>query len=238
MPGPVDSRIKSTLKQDLTCYYSFDTINGVPGNSVPDDLGTGYPMATTVGDSVSAGKIGNTLNINPSYNAWVPYNQNFVLVPATDNYLSVSFWVYIQNVAGTNFLVAADSEVSQRQWRVQYIAGSGLYWAVFNNFSYGASIFISGVLSANTWYHVHCNYDRLAGTISGSCNNAVYTSASYTNGIATCNVPPLSIGYLPDYGSYGTFLIDELAIWKRNLTISERDAIYNNGNGISLKAII
>jgi hypothetical protein len=78
------------------------------------------------------------------------------------------------------------------------------------------------------WHFLQAWYDVGAGTINAQMDDGSVQSAAATF------IPSGSSDFIVG-GDVGNFngLIDELGIWKRVLTPSERSTLYNSGNGLT-----
>jgi hypothetical protein len=87
-----------------------------------------------------------------------------------------------------------------------------------------------------TWYLLIGWHDATADTVNIQVNNTAAISAATGAALQAAGTGNLGIGYRALAGSelYANALIDQVMIWKRVLTSTERTALYNSGNGITV----
>lgn len=175
--------------------------------------------------------------------ATVPTNEDFsISKDGSDVSFSISFWFKPSAYDGT--LLSKVNDVSLNwEWYI-YIQSNRITFQIFNNGTGSASIKRTSetvVTGLSQWYHLVVTYDASA-TIGGvrMYVDSVLSESSTQSGVignfvkTTNTNAPLRVA-----NSEGGFDfngdIDELCIWKnRELSQSEVNEIYNNGNGLNL----
>jgi hypothetical protein len=123
------------------------------------------------------------------------------------------------------------------------IAGNGFLLQINNGNLYdsfqsypAASNSISS-LSPNTWYDIIATYNSLTGTTNIYVDGNVFATDTGANGIDVKNGENFVLGQQADLNGY-SFQgdMDEIAIWNRELTPMEVNALYNNGYGCQVQS--
>ncbi len=82
-----------------------------------------------------------------------------------------------------------------------------------------------GTPSANTWYFVAVWYDYGAGTLNIQVDNGTINSTALAGGIVA-NTQPFVVGAYGDFSAKSCMAIDELGLWNRVLSASERTTLF------------
>lgn len=91
---------------------------------------------------------------------------------------------------------------------------------------------ITTPITAGVWHAVLCYHDPVGQVIGISMHNGEDVTWPVTSGLATAPVPLLFGGFFnADRNHNG--LLDEVGIWRRLLTSTERTRLYNGGMGRS-----
>jgi hypothetical protein len=141
---------------------------------------------------------------------------------------SVSCWIYADTVTNPSggIVNRYDNPVpADRVWST-YVANDDIVFAIPPT-----QLRISNVISATTWHYFAFWYDDVAQEIRIQFDTTIYTRP-HTTGYPVTNVP-LSIGARADGNTAFDGRIDEVGIWSRVLTASERTQLYNGGSGIT-----
>jgi len=247
---------QAALTTDLVGYYDFETdlANKAPGASGTDGswIGTqtlsqaGFTgnAAFNPGDGLSDRSTllaGNSLNI-------VDGENSKVVIPFSSTDLgstfTISAWTYLAPGAtnGSNRFQAFES------------SDTGVYdvsWGTAGNYSTtGRNDYLGYVETTNTgtatsnlfdeeeWDHVLMTYDTSGAnpTLSLYLNGST-TAISVTDTSGTFNFSSLNFGGSRDGGGEREWdgMIDEVALWTRDLTAAERTQVYQNGlNGLAV----
>ena len=143
------------------------------------------------------------------------------LLNSTTSY-TISFWYKTTATSDAGRMVAGGTASSNRI-NVS-IGGTSLFFSI-NGTSISAT-----QPSVNAWHHVIAQRDGTNGAIYVNGNTTAFASTtSFPSGSTSTQASNLSVGRIP-FGSAGYFngFIDEVALFTRPLTESERTAIYNN----------
>jgi len=209
---------------NLLAYYRFNS-----GALTTDDSGNGVTLTNnnTVGEA--SGKFGIAADGGATN---------------TDKYLSTttqllnggtctfSCWVKMNTeiAAGSQYFIFQESTgTSHVVFRLLYEYNSGTRRINFSRIKAGLSDqqFYSNVtLGTTNWYHLVLTYNgtTLIGYINGSPVGSVGASG---NGIANFSAGGHSLFVSPSLASFGSCLIDDVAIFDRALTATEISNLYN-----------
>lgn len=87
-----------------------------------------------------------------------------------------------------------------------------------------------GAVSTNTWYFVYCCHDSVANVLKISVNNGTVDTIPYTLGVKD-STAGFRIGGGENGLPYADCTVDEIGMWKRDLTAAELTYLYNSGVG-------
>ncbi len=155
-----------------------------------------------------------------------------------DTDFSFSCWVYLESKAALYPIVSKfdDNLSNLREYMLNYDdVGDRFVFhvndAVGNNTTIDADAL--GSPSTSTWYHIVAWHDSVANTINIQVNNGTVDSVACSHGSGTTAVT-FMIGYFSDgaAGRYWDGLIDSVGMWRKVLSASEREALYNGGYGL------
>ena len=89
-----------------------------------------------------------------------------------------------------------------------------------------------GVPATGAWYCIFCWHDPVADTINIQVNDGGIDSVAWATGVQD-GASEFTLSRLGDcVAQYADAVVDEVAMWKRIPTATERTAYYNGGNGI------
>jgi hypothetical protein len=220
------------LGLDLINYYAFDNTSGNLPDEIENNNGTNSGVTINQtgkidkaysfdggNDYVSLGKL-ETLNNNGTISVWVYVN---TLNPFWDwdnnciinsNTTTTLFWKFIIDSSGhPAFICRNTSDQTYVTWTSD------------------------AVVSTGEWTHLVITFDdtqSLANKINIYKNNVAGTitySAGGNPSLQFKNFDNTFIGRDENEINYFNGLIDELAIWKRKLSVNEVNALYRNGDG-------
>jgi hypothetical protein len=203
--------VSSPLLDQLVAYYNFQN------TSWSSSVGTGYDLINTGTVSLDSGIIGNGARI---------YADNTYLY--NDNVTVGSSWttsVWVNPITGDES-GPFPCPVTFGGNILVVLIGGGLLWIydATTDTNYGQA----QTLDTNTWYHVAVS-NSPTGDFKFYLNGQIVDSGTGTSfnwsGLETAD--PLFDN------STGDFLIDELAVWNRQLSDLEVYALYNEGAAIT-----
>jgi hypothetical protein len=206
----------SSLLTDLVSYWKLDEASGtrfdtVSSNNLSDNGGVGSAL----------GKVGNAAEFTGT-----DYLSTNTLISSGP--FSVSCWIFADTVINPSggIVNRYDNSVpADRVWST-YVANDDIVF-----FITPTQLKISNVISATTWHYLAFWYDDVAQQLGVQFDTTVQTTP-HTTGYPVANVP-FSIGARADGNTEFDGRIDEVGIWSRVLTASERTQLYNGGAGIT-----
>ncbi len=218
----------TTLTTGLVGYWSNDELIGARMDSVGTDHLT---SVNAVGGET--GKIGNAAIFEGSLQ-YLTVSTNYSLSFSNHSF-TVSAWVKLN---------AKTPGIAVSKSRSEYYLGYGSAYGQ-NMFSDRFSFGVNGVSSyveansfgppsLNTWFHLVAWYDHQNKTINIQINNGPVDSKSQSTGNPVVG-NPFWIGTWEGYNNFWNGAIDEVKVWNRVLTTTERQEDYQTGlSGISL----
>jgi hypothetical protein len=229
------STINSPLPQSgLAAYYKFEeNINDII-DSYGSNNGTNHGVSRGVAGVVGSGiKLNNTLSNRIS----IPDSPSFSFTDgANDTPLSISLWFNTEDTSLNQMII--NKLNTQREWFVYLVGGKIRFQleGLGSMYAETASIF-----SNNTNYHLAITYDgsKTVGGIKIYINGVSKTLTTVNSSYAgTINGgDSVVIGNHGNQTSNIGFkgILDELGIYKSHeLSLTEVQTIYNNGNGLTL----
>ena len=221
-----------------------------PMRSLYAGLGAYWPL----GDVYDLSGAGNTLSnpVSASFNpgGW-PRGDGVTLVSASGQYLSVAdnallstgdidyticCWFNIVSPgATTQSLVTKEGAAGQREFALFYsgtsnqmafrVSGDGTALTTVDDTA-------GGTPAGLTWYFVRAWHDATGNTINIQTNNNAPVSAAHTTGSFN-STAALMIGAIVSTAptNFLNGFVAEVGFWKRILSPSEHEWLYNNGRG-------
>jgi hypothetical protein len=202
----------SSLLTDLVSYWKLDETSGtrfdtVSSNNLSDNGGVGSAI----------GKIGNAAELDgTNYLS----NNTPALLSTFEGNFSLSYWFN----AGNQNRFPVSCGRTNNGFTTQIV---GDFIAYYNGLSVKAD---DQDYTDNTWHHIVVTVDR-------SGNMELFTGgvSRSTVDISATSVPTISgfqVGRFESSFLY-TGLVDEIGVWSRVLTASERTQLYNGGAGLT-----
>lgn len=222
---------------------SFPTENLVsywPMNGSGEDIGGGGNTLSIFGGvTFPAGKneLCADLNGSTGYLAALDSNNLSFGNGSVDTPFSVSFWMNMTVAPASNDFMIYKRDGSNREWQITASSGRVLGASLWsqNGSTNSIQVAFTTALTLNTWYYITITYDG-GGLAAGlklyinSVNDLIGAGGNIGTYVAMSNTTaPFEIGRF-NSGFYDG-LIDELAIFSKELSQSEIDIIYNNGDG-------
>lgn len=237
MIEPINWEFISVKGQDLldglVAYYKFDETSGT---SLTDEIGGN--TATLDGDINQTGIINQAVGLTANNDDIViPYKEGVSL--GQSDIFSLSMWIYaedIPSVVGRTFtLYQQNNSIAPYNPHAITLQSSDdkIYFGVKNTSETSYSVKSSGVISADTWYHlvVICPGDgeELQMWLNGSDVSAsawTFSGSLYEADSYGCLGNAYSAATNAFYGK-----IDEFAHYNKALTEAEILKLYNAGSG-------
>lgn len=234
----------------IPVYVVSGSLNPTPPSSLLTSIAAYWALEEASGTRVDATGRGNDLSpVNTPGNAAGKVGNGYAGVFANSTYLSladsadlsmgdidftIACWVkFSEPVATTSgFITKWNDSANNREWflgkfssRFQFgISSNGTLETFRQATTFGAPL-------QNTWYFIVAWHDSVANTINIQVNDGVVDSTAYALG-GRDGTAAFRLGAYRDTAfNFLTGTIDEPGVWKRVLTVAERTALYNSGNG-------
>ena len=206
------------LLNDLENYYNFEEASG----SLIDQHGSND--ATNSGSLTysQAGKVNDAILFNTSGY----FTQDSLIDLATTDF-SISFWVKVTGGAtGQMFIDFRD--ISSDGFYIRQVSSNlRMKWNGINHQT-------TKTTNDGNWHNIVWVVDRNTDTAVIYFDNTVALNHSVSGDL---NVTTRNLRFgsqvVPSPGVYLTGLMDEVAIWKRVITVEEVATLWNSGNGIT-----
>lgn len=244
----IDCGLPPAPLEGLVAWWEF---NEAPGEDRLDSTLNSRDLSeTSLPVAADSNSLTGTTSVRTSLNsALVDYD----LEPYRIDTFYVSMWVYVSSSApasGVPYIIGV--------WQT---TGDNRSWAL--RYNYATEVFLlyvsdDGVFDTNNtlttttatmgrdqWTLVEFYFDSDTSELGVAVNNGSFETVTigatsvYKGGVGSANVP-FMIGGRPSDTVGGSFsgeefdgLIDQVVMWDRVLTQSERDQIWNGGNGVS-----
>ena len=222
------------LLNNLIAFWSLEEASGNRADSFGSNTLTDNNTVTQ-----AVGKVGNAASFVATNSEYLSIADNAALSMGDIDF-TIAGWVYLDTKANEVIAAKYRTNTNNREYMVYYALsdgatnrfiflvspnGVGTTAVVANNF---------GEPSTGTWYFVVAWHDATANTINIQINNGTANSTAHSTGVFD-GTDDFKIGALyttnPIYFWNGR--IDQLGIWKRTLTATEKTWLYNSGNGRS-----
>jgi len=238
--APYVAPTTTTLNDGLFAVYKGES-------NANDSLGN-YSGTPYGGLTYSAGKSGNAFTFNGT-TAYVQLPDNSLQVV---NDFAISVWVYptsglpqsiFNNLGFTNNVVYKGWQLDinnlsgGQSYKVTFTIGQGPGGSNYTGWEFMTTamtpntwnhIFIQRVSGVNTygWVNNISQTYTLRGTGANITTNPVYHTTQYVTIGASKTLAGVAGGYMK-----ANSMIDELVMWNRTLTTTERNDLYNSGAG-------
>jgi len=183
--------------------------------------------------------VGFTMGVQGNAAYFVPANSEYLSVADTPGVstgnidFTLVAHVYLNSTASAFTVLDKSDNVPSTniEYRITHNPSTGFRFRV------GTGIVDSGAISPNTWYTVIAWHDSVNDTLNIQLNDEAVNTVSYSGG-ASDTAYPLTIAAYADGTSVLDGRIDELALYKRVLTPSERYWLHNDGNGRTYSEVL
>lgn len=234
VPSPLPDPIGDVLRADAIGYWKLEEASGIR----KDATGNGTDMAPVNSPGNITGRVGDAINFVGGLNQYLQANSNPNVILGTGEF-TFSCWMLLNDNTYSNEFVIKDDVVQPYEYSLFTLVfgGIGLLAVVevqdtqFNAYSSSHST----PLQTGTWYFIVGWRDNVANTLRISVNNveSYFGQTSLPPGINISGSAPFTMGWdisNPPNTSMNGYL-DEVGFWKRSLTQTERDYLWNNGKG-------
>lgn len=221
----------STLLNGLVHVWKFDETGTSTSDLRMDSVGSDDLTPTATVMTPSAGK--SELSYTNDGSARYLNVDSESLRNLPDSSFTFSVWINLNTINSNSPIFASwNAFQNDRGYLLLYSASFGLRWIASSD----GTVFVDAInntISANTWHHVVCWFDKVEGKIKMSVNND--TEITRDVSIIHASSYPFLVGaFLPGSGTMTDYLngqIDEFYCWNRVITPEERSELYNTGAG-------
>jgi hypothetical protein len=222
--GSLGGSAASSSLIDAVIYWALEAASGAR----IDATARGNTLSPNNAPGNAAGKIGNALSVVAAS------NQSLSMVDNADISIGASafemtFWMWSNTIASCSVL-GKDDEAGNREWFIDMSSTNIRFLAWCAGSLKLAANIIS--MTPSTWYFVDVYFDPVAQLLGIAVNGGAFTTAATAAGSIDNLAAPFYLGARNNTHFFDG-RIDELGVWKRNLTTAERAALYNGGNGIT-----
>lgn len=217
----------------LMAYYSLDEASG---NAI--DAHSTHDLTDTNTVGTAAGKVGDARDFELDTTEYFTIADNADLSLTTG--MTVACWFNLESLGTNQFLVSKyKDDTNDREYFLRYETGGAsgsLEMAVSSNGAALTAMYESTVINATaTWYFVAMGYD--GANIWIRLNGQARETTAYSSGIFD-GPSDFMLGNKHAGGSHLDGLLDECAVWDRNVTDADLDWIYNSGTGRSYTDLV
>ena len=157
-------------------------------------------------------------------------------VSKSDEDFTFACWVKFDSLAAARAIISKYLSSGLREYMLDYAVfnANRFTWGVSSTGSNYTTVVANnfGTASTGTWYHVVVWHDSVSNLIGISVNdgtpNTTSTSAGVFAGVQVFKIGAWAVANAPMDG-----IIDEVGLWDRVLTSTERTDLYNSGNGLA-----
>ena len=157
-------------------------------------------------------------------------------VSKSDEDFTFACWVKFDSLAAARTIISKYLSSGLREYMLDYAVfnANRFTWGVSSTGSNYTTVVANnfGTASTGTWYHVVVWHDSVSNLIGISVNdgtpNTTSTSAGVFAGAQAFKIGAWALANAPMDG-----IIDEVGLWDRVLTSTERTDLYNSGNGLA-----
>lgn len=217
-----------SLLTSLISYYKLDEASGDATDSNGSNTLTDNNSVGT-----STGKINGARSFVRTSSKYLAHTDNASLSFGDEDF-TVAGWANRSSSGNTLVVIGKwQSAGNQLSFVLGYdTANTKFFWIVSRDGTNFTSVYANsfGGTSTSTWYYLVAWHDSVNNVIGISVNDTSDTSA-YSLGVFD-STADFRIG-ADQNGAYWDGLIDEVGVWRRVLTSTERTSLYNSGNGLA-----
>lgn len=220
-----------------------------PMRSLYAGLGAYWPLNDVYDLSGAGNTLSNPLSASFNSGGW-PRGDGVTLVSASGQYLSVAdnallstgnidytlcCWVNLTSKGSDRSIISKYGSSGQREYNLWFnnatdrfnftVSGDGTATTVVADSSVGSP-------STSTWYFIRAWHDATGDTINIQTNSLAPVSAAHSTGSFDSTSAMLIGAVVPSAPTnYLNGFVADVGFWKRILSSSEHEWLYNNGRG-------
>ncbi len=205
-----------TLTTNLVSYYKLENVN--------DYWGTNHLTNNNAATFV-AGKVNNAVNL---VGASLQYlnKTDATGLPIGAGARSFAFWINLSTLTQYGAIISYGAETTQNGMQIHWNSGTT---QMYINIC-GYAVVIDTVITIDTWNHFIVTYPGSGNIFTVYKNNVSLGTVDLGFPPNTSTSNNLSIGKRLD-AYYFSGKIDELGVWTKVLSATERTDLYNGGAG-------
>lgn len=219
------------LTDNLVCYWRLEEASG----SRADEVG-GRTLTDNNTVTSATGKQGSAAQFVRANSEYLSAASHASLSPG-DTDFTLQAWVYLDSKpSGSQMRVIDKYQVGFKEYTLLYYQSGDRFELVVSANGSSDSAYVDantfGAPSTGTWYLIHAWHDSVNNQIGIAVNAGTADTASHSGGVYN-SAAAFEIGRNATSGYHWDGRIDEVALWSRVLTGSERTQLYNGGSGLA-----
>lgn len=205
--------VPSSLLGGLAAYY--------PLSNVLDSGPNGLTLTNNNSVTFATGKVGNAASLVAASSQYLSLASN-ANVQIGGGSFTLAGWFYANATGlGSLFGKQVTYHLFTRSTQIEFRVFDGSFWTATKVYTQAAT----------TWYFLTAWYDSATRVASVDINNSGSPATVTTGTTLTDDGTAFAIGLNVSGFGYLNGLADEVGLWKRVLTPTERTALYNAGAG-------
>ena len=214
------------LLDNLVSWWALDG-NGNDSHGTNTLTANGSPTYTT-------GKVGQAASLVAASSQYFSRASNSTLQTGNINW-AICAWVKLASKPAADMHIASKFGITaNREFLLRWTVSDRFQIVWFRDAAGTATSLSASSFAAPTigvWYFVQAWHDLTAGTLNICINNGTVDSVACIGGNAATG--DFTIGARADVAAFWDGQLDNVAIWKRLLTTTEKTELYNAGAGIA-----
>jgi len=231
--------VLENINQDLISYYPLNETGGTRVDSVgSNDLSDNATVTS------NPGQIGTAAQFTAANSEYLNVADNPEHSFADEDF-AIAGWFYLDSKAANLSAVTKwNVQTVSREYALSYLTVSDRFaFSVSGDGSAFTELLADdfGSPSTGVWHFIVVEHNATSNEISIQINNGTVDTTAHTTGVND-GTADFRLGAL--VGGAGNTVAfwdgrqDEIAIWERLLTTTERTELYNNGNGVDLSELL
>lgn len=221
------------LTDSLIAWWDLEEDSGTRSDAHTDDSGGAQDLSdnNTVGSAT--GKVGTAAQFVASNNEFLSHPDDPAFSAGAGVSFTIAFWVYNTDNTTTQRYVTKWSNANE------YIVWneSGEHRFIVSDSSDNTTVIQSGITpTLNGWDLVIVWHDASGDVVGLEINNGTDQTEAHSTDVRDGD-SPFHVGTFSSGTQHLDGRMDSLAFWDRVLTQSERDELWNSGNGVNYSDI-
>lgn len=223
------------LKTSLVAHWKLEEASG----NRADSSGNGTTLTDNNTVTSNPGKVGTAAQFTAASSEWLSAADN-ASVSMGDIDFTVAAWLYYDSLPAGNIPAVVKWSAGTDGLGDEYFLstnGSNQFVFFLRNAANTANGTVTGTtfgaLSTGTWYYVMAGHDAANDLLFISVNNGARDTAAHTTGGRDGGANFTIGSWSGGSSDFFNGRIDEVSLWKKVVTTTDRDSIYNSGNGLA-----